>query len=246
LSRHVSIALTPAARRAIRLWRAILVALLLDEDKFARSFASFEEHVDATDVGEFDASLEGVGVLIYDEAAPTPQAQDYRGSIVGGGACSLVPLAFEDDSSYQNTAEFIGAIIVVIIMRRLGYKDIRVKLRGDSMTALVWAHEESFRSDLIHNAAIVFVLLLIHTGAEVVGHEHIPGEANWRCDALSRPSHNEKSHEELGLGGITFFELGEDPVAQEIVQLCNPALAVDTEESFLRFWKRAKAAIEKI
>jgi hypothetical protein len=35
-------------------------------------------------------------------------------------------------------------------------------------------------------------------------------------------------------------------MAQEIVQLCNPSLAVDTEEDFVRFWQRAKAAIAQI
>jgi hypothetical protein len=115
------------------------------------------------------------------------------------------------------------------------------------MSALVWAHEERFRSDLIHNAAIIFVLILIHTGAEVVAHEHISGESNWRCDALSRPSRNEHSREEIGLGGgIPFCDLSEDPMAQEIVQLCDPTLAVDTEEEFVRFWQRAKAAIAQI
>jgi hypothetical protein len=102
----------------------------MDENKFARSFASFEDCSDTSDVGEFDSSLEEIGVLIYDEASPSLSRRDWRGSIRGGGACSLVPLAFKEDSSYQNTAEFIGAMFVIIIMRRLGYQNIKVKLRG--------------------------------------------------------------------------------------------------------------------
>jgi hypothetical protein len=244
LSRHVKLDLTSDARRAIRMWRAMLVALDLDEGRFARSFESFREHPNTSDIGEFDCSLEGVGVLIYDEAQPSA-AGGYRGAMVGGGACSLLPLGFADDSSYQNTAEFIGAIFVIITMTRLGFQNIKVKLRGDSISALTWAVEEKFRSDLVHNAAVVFILLLISTGAEIVGYEHLAGEANWRCDALSRPSLM-KSHGELGIGGIPFLDFREDPVAQEIIRLCDPALPVDSDDDFQLFWQRARTAIAQL
>jgi hypothetical protein len=44
---------------------------------------------------------------------------------MGGGACSLSPLAFRDDSFYQYTAEFIGAILVIreASTRLQGYQD---------------------------------------------------------------------------------------------------------------------------
>jgi hypothetical protein len=209
----------------------MLVTLDLDAERFARSFESFREHPSTHIVGEFDCSLEGAGVLIYDEAQPSVSDRGYAGAIVGGGAGSLLPLGFADDSSYQNTAECIGAILVILTLTRLGYKGIKVRLRGDSISALTWAAEEKFGSDLVHNAAVIFVLLLISTGAEIVGHEHLSGEANWRCDALSRPSLG-KSHEELGITGIRFLDFSEDPVAQEIILLCNPDLAVDSDEEF--------------
>jgi hypothetical protein len=74
LSRHVSIELTPAAKRTIRLWRAMLVALRLDERRFARSFESFRLVPNATDIGEFDCSLDGAGVLVYDCSRQTPSS----------------------------------------------------------------------------------------------------------------------------------------------------------------------------
>jgi hypothetical protein len=154
-------------------------------------------------------------------------------------------LAFEDDSSYQNCAEFIGAIMVIVVMLKLGYRDIKVKLRGDSVTALTWAWEQRFRSDLINNASVVFILLLTMTGTEIVGHEHIPAEENWRCDGLSRPKLG-KTLVELGICEVPFFDLNTDANVCEIVQLCNPTLLVDSEEDFANFWRRAQSAISAL
>jgi hypothetical protein len=224
------------------MWRAMLAGLHFDEHRFARSFESFKEFPQTLNIGEFDSSLEGIGVLIYDESHNSLPANGYRGIIIGGGAISLLPLSFTDNSSYQNTAEFIGAIFVIIVMRRLGHLDIKVKLRGDSITALTWAVEERFRSDLIHNAAIVFILILIITKSEIVGMDHISSENNWRCDGLSRPSLM-KTHDDLGLTGIKFIDLENDPIATEIVRLCDPKLSIESDEEFRQFWQRAREAI---
>ena len=133
----MSLPLTAAAKRAIAMWRAAPIVLLhLDEERFARSFESFQANPCAANVGEFDSSLEGSGVLIYQ------RARDESETILGGGAVSLTSLAFADDSSHQNITEFIGAIMVVVVMSRMGIhqpKKIMLWLRGDSIAALTWA-----------------------------------------------------------------------------------------------------------
>jgi hypothetical protein len=240
LNRRISIDLPNPACAAIRLWRTMLVALNLDEGRFARSFDSFREHPAASFIGEFDCSLEGAGILIYHRRQPSePEI------LVGGAAVSLLPLAFGDDSSFQNTAEFIGAILVIVSMYKMGMTNIKICLRGDSISALTWATEERFREEIISNASIVFILLMTITGAEIVDHQHIPGEENWRCDGLSRPS-LQKTHAELGLDNIRILDLNEDAVVSEIINLCDPRTSTESEEEFTRYWQRAKAAIQQL
>jgi hypothetical protein len=245
LPRHVSVDLTPAAKRAICLWRTMLIVLRLDEDRFARSFESFQEAPSADYIGEFDSSLEGSAALIFKAAEGASESSATIETILGGGAVSLESLAFKDDSSHQNTSEFIGAILVVLTLRKLGIRNPKVMLRGDSITALTWAYEERFRGDLVTNASIVFILLMISTGTEIVSQHHIPGENNWRCDGLSRPSLG-KTAEELGLSGVRILSLTDDPDMAEILQLCDPRRSIDSEGDFSSFWRRVNDVVQRV
>jgi hypothetical protein len=246
LPRNISVDLTPAAKRAICLWRAMLIVLRLDEDRFARSFESFHESPSADYIGEFDSSLEGSAALIFKTAAvASEESSAATETILGGGAVSLASLAFEDDSSHQNTSEFIGAILVVMTLHKLGIRNPKVMLRGDSITALTWASEERFRGDLVTNASIVFILLMIATGTEIVSQHHIPGEDNWRCDGLSRPSLG-KTAEELGLSGVRLLSLTDDPDIAEILQLCDPRCSIDSEDDFSSFWRRVNGVVQRV
>ena len=46
------------------MWRAMLCMLVLDETRFARPFDSFGKK-SATEIVQFDASLEGAGIVLY-------------------------------------------------------------------------------------------------------------------------------------------------------------------------------------
>ena len=87
LARHVSVHLTAGAKLAIRLWRAALCSLALDESRFARPMASFRG-MPARYVLVFDACLYGTGGLVYrvDGAAGE--------RLMGGSAASLAALDF--------------------------------------------------------------------------------------------------------------------------------------------------------
>ena len=54
------------ARRAIHVWRALLCLLALHEEQFARPFDSFR-HNSSKYIVEFDASLHGLGVVLYEK-----------------------------------------------------------------------------------------------------------------------------------------------------------------------------------
>jgi hypothetical protein len=239
LNRSVSVRLTPAAKMAIRMWRATLCALHLDESRFARSFESFRTHAVAPITCEFDSSLEGSGNLIYQRLASGEETR------LGGARVSLRSLNFKDDSSHQNTAEFIGVILTIVTMVRLGIKVDLINIRGDSITALTWATEERFRSDLVTNAATAFVLLLVAMGIEIVSQTHLSKDDNVLCDALSRPSMG-KTLEELELSNIPILDLDQDPLVTELLKLCDPYVERDTESTFTDMWMRVQAVATEL
>lgn len=232
---RVSFIISESACRAIRLFRVFLLLLAVREERFARPLKSFEKS-EPHFVIEFDASLTGVGVIWY-------QINQHGVEVpVGGSAVDLLPLAFGTDASHQNTAEFIAALLGVRGLKLLGVKGpCPVRFRGDSITALSWVETMKFRSDLVGNAAAVFVLQNILSEVEVVGADHLIAEENWRTDGLSRG----KSLDEIAIRdpaflGVPFIDLR----ASEILRLCDPRLSINSDNDFALFWNRIKTAID--
>jgi hypothetical protein len=132
---------------AVRCWRAMLSLVRFREQEFTRSIASFApEHPSV--VAEFDSSLSGSGVIWYARDSGTEV-------VLGVSAVDLRFLGFGFDSSNQNLAEYIGAIIAVLRQVMLGHSGRSLALRGDSMTALTWAVTERPRGTIVINASIV-------------------------------------------------------------------------------------------
>ena len=166
------------AKLAIRLWRTMLVLLRFDEGRYSRPMQSFVKTMPEYII-EFNASLSGVGIL---------WCQRVNGAEVclGGSAVSLRCLNFEGDSSYQNLCEFIGAMLGLIGLSKLGIRGVDVTMRGDSISALTWVSAERYRGVNVLNASLVFTMLCINQELIVKESVHIPGSDNGRCDALSR------------------------------------------------------------
>ena len=128
-----------SAKQTIVLWRILLCMLHFDELRFARSFESFLPRI--ADVStEFDASLEGFGVRLFDLRT---------GALIGAGRVKL-PYDLEGRSDYQNTLEFICIVLSVAALGRMGYRGISLYLIGDSKTALSWGEEERYKGHLSH------------------------------------------------------------------------------------------------
>jgi ribonuclease HI len=157
----------------------MLFLLCMSEVVFARQLESFKENPAIKCVVEFDSSLEGAGGLLYRRINGIEIC-------IGGFAVDLKPFEFENDSSYQNTAEYIGVILALIAMVKLGFHGVDVEIRGDSISALTWAETGRPRGELVTNASIVFTLLCVATGLTVPKATHLEAKDNWRCDALSR------------------------------------------------------------
>jgi hypothetical protein len=144
------------------------------ETEYTRSIESFTpEH--PVVMAEFDSSFSGAGVIWY---ARGSGAED----VLGFFAVDLRFLGFGFDSSNQNLAEYIGAVVAVLGQVVLGYSWRSLALRVDSVTALTWAVTERPRGKIVTNASIVWTSLCVATNIDVIEYTHIPGDDNDKCD----------------------------------------------------------------
>ena len=224
--------LSPGARVAIRMFQVLVVALGARSATFGRKIRSFWGRGRVGIIGEYDASLEGIGLIWYlvDEGtgAETP---------VGVASQSLLHCEFGDDSSFQNTVEYMGALLAILGVIALGYSGREVGLRGDSVSSLQWVKKGKARSALAMPTAFAHTRVVQREEIMIQGLDHISGTENWRADGLSR-----------GKDGRWLAD--EDPRFQGLpvvgvnwkvwTDLCDPRQGFDTEEDFIRFWDRMK------
>ena len=221
------------AKRAIIMWTAMLVLLDFDEATFARSFRSFEQREPDT-VIRFDASLYGIGVsvsVLVDGVEKTV------------GVVGTVSLPFQlSDSSYQNTMEFIAVVVGCFLLARKGYRNRRVALVGDSITALHWAEKESFTGGLVFAPALLYVLLGGALDLWVCATTHIAGTENGVHDGLSRgqtPAH-------LGFDPSVVVAATEGSSCWAILEMCDPSIPVETVEGLSAFWRKAVSLVREL
>eukprot|EP01036_Dinobryon_divergens_P033333 gene33333-43096_t len=232
-------------QRAVFIVRALLVLCVLSEGSFSRTFASFQPS-SASLVLNFDSSLSGIGVIYYertDGAALLP---------LGGFTGSLTPFAFGDDSSFQNTCEFIGVVVALWGMKKLGLRHTHIELQGDSVAALSWAKLRRFRSSTVGNASLVYVMMLLHWDITISEVVHVPADDNWRADMLSRDRswsdvveaerHSSAPDEHY----YRALDMNKVLNPEEVIALCNPARQLDTEEQFINLWKEVKHFLDSV
>ena len=193
---------------------------------------------------EFDASLSGAGVLWFKRGADGAKVS------IGGSAVDLRSFGFGIDSSFQNTAEYIGCILGLIGLTLMGIRDVDVEARGDSVAALTWVETEKPRGELVTNASMVFTLLGINFGLDVKKGVHISGEENWRCDRLSRIKETGAGVREtlqgMNLGETPIINLEENAQVRKLLESCAPTRSLDGEGTFLEFWGGIRDALAEI
>jgi hypothetical protein len=229
------------AKRAVRIFRVLIIMTALDETRFARSMWSFCP-ARAQYVIEFDGSLYGAGLIWYG-------VQDGEEVLLGGCAVDFGDMGFGDNSENQNTAEFITLLLGIrglMVMGHLGGQQVSVHLRGDSVTALTWAHTGRFRSVTCMNAATLFVLQNQIVRVVVSSVEHIPAEENQAADFLSRGLGRVPllaAHmRDAKFSGLREIDLREGPM----LALAKPAFGPESEEEFEGMWRRLRAAISTV
>jgi len=240
-NRNAKIALSELGKMCIQAWRASLVLLRLRGSTFSRPIESFR-HDPPSFILEYDGCLSGIGVILRD-----------ANSVVDGdrasGIVSISSLDFEfdlgQDSSFQNTCEFIGIVLGLSLLVRSGVSSVSIKVKGDSMSSLKWSHTECYTGLLSRKAAFLFTLLATSAGIYVTEREHIEGDSNDWCDKLSRGL---KPCDIPGMPCDCYIPVPSDSVLMNLVNLCDPrpVCALTSSELFAAFWQRARMEIRNL
>lgn len=101
----------PEAQRSIRMWRATLALVELNEAQFTRSLDSFQSN-DVPFIVEFDASLKEIGLLRYTRDKCNIE------KAIWASAVDISSMNFGDDSSFQNVAEYTGGLMGLVGLKR--------------------------------------------------------------------------------------------------------------------------------
>lgn len=240
---YATFAFTEEAKIAVMCWRAMFYLVKTREVEFTRTLDSFSP-AHPTVLAVFDSSLKGVGVIWYDIKGVAEVVRGYC-------AIDITGLNFLDDSSYQNLAEFIGAIVAVAGHVTYGQRGKNMMLRGDSITALTWAITERARGAIVTKAAMIWTQLCVATDTHISEVQHIAGSENHLCDSLSRrlpsdPRSIQQHAIELGIHGASSVDIQEDSDVMALINLCNPSPALVSENLFTEFWGTVRTHIDSL
>lgn len=140
-SRVVSKQLGVEAVRCVELWRVFLVMMELGSSfGYRRSLDSFRWR-EAEFVLEYDSSLTGLGVILYKLVNEE--------EVVWKVVSVTFPYRLEQDSSFQNTVEFVAVVLAMACLASLGVSNASVRLRGDNVSSLKWSVKERFKGYLL-------------------------------------------------------------------------------------------------
>jgi hypothetical protein len=229
----------PGAMRCIQMWRSFLCLLVTNGGDFQRPISSFSTDAPSI-VLEYDASLTGIGVIIFNVV----EGAEVEWFVIQ----EVFPFDLGGDSGFQNSVEFIAITIGVTALAARGVRNVNIHVRGDSKASLKWSGSDSFRSRRCRAAATCFIAITTYSGISIVSVEHIPGETNVRCDALSRCKENGLSPADLGFSDTSVFQLSANPYVQALLKLCEPrdVTADECDKDFMGYWTEALVLTKRI
>ena len=229
-----STTLSGAVIRVIRLFKSLFMLMALRGETFSRPFASFIRRPHQW-VCEYDASLSGIGIIWF------RILQDGSERAVAYTSVDIKFLGFGTDSSFQNTAEYLGGLLCAQGMVALGVGDAPALHRGDSISALTWTQKGTARSDVAIKAALMWAVTVMTQHTDVTGIHHYSHEENSNTDIISRQgSWEEVWRNDKRRGGnlpqvLPFLDLQ----CTDLLMLCDPREPIDTDESFCDFFREA-------
>lgn len=239
--------LKPEAKLDIFMWRTFLIMMGLRRGEYWRKIESFAAQI-ITGLLKYDSSLTGLGLRLF-------RIRANGGLQLVRVASIITPYTLRRLSKFQNTMEFSSVAVGLLIMAEMGWRDIPLKIIGDSKASETWCVKERFRSTVARGAALMYMSLGVEFGFWVEETEFVRGEENKICDRLSRRSETDKGRgaksatqlvEELGIDRKLLWEESKSPYGVEMIELCNPLLKLDDDASFNEFSKRMRTLISTI
>ena len=223
-SRLVSKQLGDEAVRCVELWRVFLVMMELGSSfGYRRALESFRWR-EAEFAVEYDSSLSGLGVIIF--------MLENNEEVVWKVVSVNFPYLHEQDSSYQNTVEFIAVVLAMACLASLGVSNASVRLRGDNVSSLGWSVRERFKGCLCLNSAVVYIAIGSRYDLRVEETVHLPGQMNFVCDGLSRGVHPRAFG--FQLDQLTICD-GQEEMFVDVLNLCCPSILIP-DFNFNTFW----------
>lgn len=148
---------------------------------------------------------------------------DRQEVVLGSASFSLKSLKFDDESAFQNTAEFIAAVIGLVVAARFCGYGTRIQFRGDSMSALAWLEKGQARSAWAFKGSTVFTYICLENRFHICQSQHISAGRNTAADFLSR--HIEMPHGSLEVDALP------------LIQLIDPGIVINTDQEYIEFWQ---------
>lgn len=232
--RNIRKLLSEDAILVVWIWRSFLVLLAIHPDRYSRPIFSFKSKP-TTFFVEFDASLEGLGIVISFIKNNTPTT--YRVASID------TPFLLLGDSSYQNTMEFMAMVFSTCLVRYLGHRDVGIDFIGDSSSSLSWAKYERFKHGSSVSSALLFMRVTSLSLIKVNHITHVAGVNNVICDKLSR------HHSPASLGFPMDQSISQEniPWMEEFFSICNPLLhPLLSHDAFLKLWTQLSLFNDKL
>lgn len=195
----------------VLMWRTWLCLVATREDHFARTLDSFQPRPSTIKI-EYDASLTGIGLVIY------RRDNDEWLEMCHGGAA--LPFNVGMDSSFQNTCEYCAVLLGLFWLFSEGHCHTGVDIEGDSISSLQWIKKGRARSLLARRPSLGLHLLLACSDNVMNKTTHIPGVLNKQCDGLSRGL----TSREVGLDPALAVDFSQGCPPMEYLQLCDPTI----------------------
>ena len=226
--------ITAECRIALMIWRCVLVVMELrrGNNRFYRTFESFRRRPQSDYHIQFDASLDGAGIIISRSTTHTWSPAD---------VVKVISYRYTYDysqethhSSFQNTLEFIAAVVGMATVAKMGARNCSIRLCGDSATALRWAETWKFRAGRSTNAAIAYVAIGLEHHLRFDETVFVTSADNHLCDRLSRGTHPR----DLGYEPHQYEEELDDTIAQ-LLTICTPNERPADAFAFIDRWHTA-------
>jgi hypothetical protein len=186
---------------------------------------------------EYDASLSGAGILVN---IISPGGQEHPWKAL---RCKF-PFVLHDDSSFQNSVEFIAVVLGFAGIAKCGVSNAEVAIRGDNMSSLSWSLHESFKSPRVRNAAVVYTFIGIDFDLRTSEADHVAGVTNTTTDGWSR--FYTDPHDIGYSPSDMLFDQG-CPILASLLQLLDPTHnALETESTAIPFIREAGLAVSSL